>query len=118
MTMITILDGGMGRELERSGAPFRQPEWSALALIEAPETVARVHEGYIKAGAQVIQPIGEVLTQTNIGPRLATRDLMQDIRAANPFHQGGGAAFSKAERSYFLQSLDRVLMAARRASGA
>ena len=72
----------------------------------------------IKAGAQVIQPNGEVLTQTNIGPRLATRDLMQDIRAANPFHQGGGAAFSKAERSYFLQSLDRVLMAARRASGA
>ena len=24
-----ILDGGMGRELNRSGAPFRQPEWSA-----------------------------------------------------------------------------------------
>ena len=33
-----ILDGGMGRELQRRGAPFRQPEWSALALIEAPQT--------------------------------------------------------------------------------
>ena len=27
---VTILDGGMGRELHRRGAPFRQPEWSAL----------------------------------------------------------------------------------------
>ena len=33
---LRLLDGGMGRELQRSGAPFRQPEWSALALIEAP----------------------------------------------------------------------------------
>ena len=24
---VTILDGGMGRELHRRGAPFRQPEW-------------------------------------------------------------------------------------------
>ena len=31
-----ILDGGMGRLLERLGAPFRLPEWSALSLIEAP----------------------------------------------------------------------------------
>ena len=29
-----VLDGGMGRELARRGAPFRQPEWSALALME------------------------------------------------------------------------------------
>ena len=42
---ITILDGGMGRELERLGAPFRQPEWSALAMIEAPEIVKEVHIG-------------------------------------------------------------------------
>ena len=35
MKHITIIDGGMGRELNRRGAPFRQPEWSALALTEA-----------------------------------------------------------------------------------
>ena len=28
-----ILDGGLGRELKAMGAPFRQPEWSALALM-------------------------------------------------------------------------------------
>jgi S-methylmethionine-dependent homocysteine/selenocysteine methylase len=49
-----ILDGGTGRELQRIGAPFRQPEWSALALIEGPEFVARVHQAYIDAGADVI----------------------------------------------------------------
>lgn len=68
----------------------------------------------LKAGAQVLQHNGEALTPANIGPRLATRDLMQDIRAADPFHQGGGAAFSKADRSRFLQALDRVLTIALR----
>ena len=51
---VTILDGGMGRELDRVGAPFRQPEWSALALLEGPEFVAQVHESYAEAGAQVL----------------------------------------------------------------
>lgn len=68
----------------------------------------------LKAGAQVIQPNGEALTPDNIGPRLATRDLMGDIRAADPFFQGGGAAFSKSDRTRFLQALDRALGAALR----
>lgn len=68
----------------------------------------------LKAGAQVLQHDGEVLTEANIGQRLAMRDLMSDIRAANPFHQGGGSAFSKADRSRFLQSLDRILLGALR----
>jgi len=69
----------------------------------------------VKAGARVVKPNGEVLNATNIGQRLATRDLMSDIRAANPFHQGGGAAFSRADRSRFLQALDTALVAAMRA---
>lgn len=60
----------------------------------------------VKAGAFVLKHNGEVLNERNIGERLATRDLMQDIRAANPFHQSGGAAFSRADRTRFLQSLD------------
>ncbi|MEM6610334.1 MAG: YaiI/YqxD family protein [Pseudomonadota bacterium] len=64
----------------------------------------------IKAGAQVVQHNGEVLSAANIGGRLATRDLMADIRAANPLNQGGGgAAFSKTDRARFLESLDRLL---------
>ena len=68
----------------------------------------------LKAGARVLQHNGDVLSEANIGPRLATRDLMQDIRASDPFHQGGGRAFSKADRSRFLQALDRELTMAMR----
>ena len=63
----------------------------------------------LKAGAQVLKPNGEALTEANIGGILATRDLMADLRAANPFMQGGGAGFSKADRARFLQALDRML---------
>ena len=71
----------------------------------------------VKAGARVVKPDGEVLTAANIGPILATRDLMRDLRAADPFLAGGGRAFSKADRSRFLQVLDRELLAAARATG-
>ena len=54
---------------------------------------------------------GEALTQANIGNILATRDLMADIRAADPFRQGGGKAFGKADRSRFLDALERELRA-------
>ena len=66
----------------------------------------------IAAGAQVLKHNGEALTDTNIGTVLATRDLMADLRAADPFRQGGGKAFSKADRSRFLDALERVLRAA------
>lgn len=64
---ITVLDGGMGRELERMGAPFRQPEWSALALIEAPDFVRRAHAGFIEAGAEVITTNSYALVPFHIG---------------------------------------------------
>ncbi|MBH0040583.1 homocysteine S-methyltransferase family protein [Pseudoalteromonas sp. SWN166] len=54
MKKVTILDGGMGRELKRIGAPFSQPLWSAQALIEAPHFVAQAHQGFIDAGAEII----------------------------------------------------------------
>lgn len=67
MTSVTILDGGMGRELKRSGAPFRQPEWSALALIEAPDKVRAVHASFIAAGAEVITTNSYALVPFHIG---------------------------------------------------
>jgi len=54
MKNLTILDGGMGRELKRIGAPFSQPLWSAQALIEAPHYVTQAHQGFIDAGADII----------------------------------------------------------------
>ncbi len=64
---ITLLDGGMGRELKRMGAPFRQPEWSALALMEAPEYVVRAHEAFIRAGADIITTNSYAVVPFHIG---------------------------------------------------
>lgn len=62
-----ILDGGLGRELKRRGAPFRQPEWSALALMEAPDIVGDIHRDFIQNGAQVITTNSYSLVPFHIG---------------------------------------------------
>jgi hypothetical protein len=66
----------------------------------------------VEAGARVLKHNGEELNRANIGMVLATRDLMADLRSADPFRQGGGKMFSKADRSRFLDVLDRMLRAA------
>ncbi|MGR3713538.1 MAG: YaiI/YqxD family protein [Shimia sp.] len=68
----------------------------------------------IEGGARVLKHNGEALTPSNIGNVLATRDLMADLRAADPFRQGGGKGFTKADRSRFLEALERELRAAAR----
>ncbi len=68
----------------------------------------------LAAGARVIKHNGEVLTTVNIGNILAMRDLMADLRAADPFRQGGGKAFTKSDRSRFLEALDREIRAAKK----
>ena len=67
----------------------------------------------VAGGARVLKHSGEVLNTANIGMVLATRDLMADLRAADPFRQGGGKSFGKADRSRFLEALDRALRSAK-----
>jgi uncharacterized protein YaiI (UPF0178 family) len=66
----------------------------------------------VESGAQVLKHNGEALTAANIGNVLATRDLMADLRTADPFRQGGGKGFTKADRSRFLEALERAVRAA------
>ena len=68
MSAITILDGGTGKELRRIGAPFRQPEWSALALLESPDHVTQAHRNFIAAGADVIITNTYAVVPFHIGP--------------------------------------------------
>jgi uncharacterized protein YaiI (UPF0178 family) len=67
----------------------------------------------VEAGARVIGPDGKAFTTANMGARLATRDLMADLRAADPFRQGGGRPYSKADRARFLEALETALRAVR-----
>ncbi|WP_313202677.1 homocysteine S-methyltransferase family protein [Pseudomonas sp.] len=79
---MVVLDGGMGRELQRSGAPFRQPEWSALALSEAPEAVVGVHAAFIAAGAQVITSNSYAVVPFHIGEERFAREGLQLAQVA------------------------------------
>ena len=67
----------------------------------------------VEAGAQVLKHDGEALNDRNIGTILAMRDLMTDLRASDPFMQGGGRSFSKADRSMFLDALEKAVRSAK-----
>ena len=67
LSEITLLDGGMGRQLLRMGAPFRQPEWSALALMEAPDLVRQAHEDFAAAGSDVLTTNSYAIVPFHIG---------------------------------------------------
>lgn len=69
----------------------------------------------VAAGAEVIRHNGDVFSAANIGQQLAMRDLSADLRAADPFRQGGGKAFSKADRSRFSGALEQALRRAAQA---
>lgn len=71
----------------------------------------------VQAGALVLSHNGDSFTPANIGNLLATRDLMADLRAADPFRQGGGRPFGKADRANFLNALERALRLAVRRPG-
>ena len=62
-----VLDGGIGRHLEKIGAPFGQPEWSALSLIQDPDFVFRAHHDFINAGADVISTNSYAIVPFHIG---------------------------------------------------
>ena len=62
-----VLDGGIGRHLEKIGAPFGQPEWSALSLIQDPDFVFRAHHDFINAGADVITTNSYAIVPFHIG---------------------------------------------------
>jgi len=67
----------------------------------------------VEQGVHVLKHTGEALNDRNIGNILATRDLMTDIRSADPFRQGGGKSFTKADRSRFLDALENTLRKAK-----
>ena len=59
--------------------------------------------------AFVLRPDGTSLTEKNIGTILATRDLMADVRAADPFYQGKSKPFSSQDKGLFKQQLNQLL---------
>ena len=68
----------------------------------------------VTAGADVIGPTGKPFTQASIGMALATRNLMEDLRAMGDV-TGGPKPFSARNRSAFLSALDLAIIRLKRA---
>jgi uncharacterized protein len=68
----------------------------------------------LKSGATVIAHNGRAFTSAGIGSAIATRAIMADLRAGADGMTGGPPAFTKADRSRFLQALDAALVAMER----
>ncbi|GFZ98235.1 UPF0178 protein [Blastomonas marina] len=67
-------------------------------------------ERCLKAGARVLKHDGNEFDAASIGSAIATRAIMEDLRAGMDGMGGGPPPFGKADRSRFLQALDRVLV--------
>lgn len=64
----------------------------------------------LDAGAQALRHDGTPFTRDSIGQALAMRELMADLRSANPLGgEGGGRSFTRADRSRFLDALEGAL---------
>jgi hypothetical protein len=68
----------------------------------------------VKAGADVIGPTGKPFGEASVGMALATRNLLQDLRAMGEV-TGGPKPFSKADLSSFLSALDLAIVRLKRA---
>jgi uncharacterized protein YaiI (UPF0178 family) len=67
----------------------------------------------LKVGALVVAPNGKSFTAASIGPAIATRGIMADLRAG--IGGGGGPPpFSAQDRSRFLQAFDAALVRLKR----
>ncbi len=62
----------------------------------------------VTKGGYAIDPRGHMYSEVNVKERLATRDLMYDLRSVG-LVQGGPAAFSQKDVQAFADQLDRFL---------
>ena len=65
-------------------------------------------ERCLKAGARVLKHDGRAFDAASIGSAVATRAIMEDLRAGMEGVGGGAPPFSKADRSNFLQALVKI----------
>ncbi|MGI9373621.1 MAG: YaiI/YqxD family protein [Hyphomicrobiales bacterium] len=70
----------------------------------------------VEAKAEALSPNGKPFTKDSIGMALAMRNLMTDLRETGEI-SGHNAAFSKKNRSDFLQALENMVQNAKRSAG-
>jgi uncharacterized protein YaiI (UPF0178 family) len=100
----------VGREMDAADAAIAKGvEPGDLVVTADIPLAAKV----VSRGGQALDPRGDVLTEENVGERLAMRDLLSGLRADGGL-TGGPPPFSNTDRQRFANALDRMLTAAQR----
>ena len=93
---LVIIDGGMGSQLQAEGVPMDDVAWSARANLEQPHMVQRVHEEFIRAGAEVIIANTFAASRAGLGPAgLGDRVTEANRNAVRSARQAREAAASR-----------------------
>ena len=66
----------------------------------------------VEKGAAALNPRGELYTESNIGERLALRDMLDELRAGGQV-MGGPSTFTPKDKQAFANHLDRWLAKAK-----
>ena len=102
----------VGRELDAADAAIAASVEAGDIVVTADIPLAAK---VVAKGALALDPRGDVLTEDNVGERLALRDLLQGLRSDGRV-MGGPAPFSSSDRQRFASALDRLLTALLRKS--
>lgn len=65
--------------------------------------------GLVDRAVTAINPRGEIYDKSNVGERLATRNLMDELRGAGLAGHGGPKPYSDRDKQAFANALDRLL---------
>ncbi len=121
---VVIIDGGTGSELQAQGVPMDSVAWSARANLEHLGAVQRVHETYIRAGAQVIiantyAASRSALTPAGLGDHVAqvNRNAVRAALAARDAAAAGPVAVAGSMSSFSPIDMDASAVVSAEPSG-
>lgn len=63
----------------------------------------------LKKGVAALDPRGQEFTEKNMGERLATRNLLSDLRDTGQINSGGQSSYGERDKQQFANALDRIL---------
>jgi S-methylmethionine-dependent homocysteine/selenocysteine methylase len=111
-----VMDGAMGTEIDRRGAPIDLSVWSARALESRHEVVREIHEDYVRAGAELqitntFATARHVLEAAGLGDRFEelNRDAVELCREAIATAEGSGLErWIAGSNSTYAEASDRT----------
>jgi uncharacterized protein YaiI (UPF0178 family) len=110
-------EGARVRRVVVSEGPDAADDWIAVNIAAKDVAVTAdipLASRCLKSGAQAIGPTGKPFTQQGIGMALAMRDLSAHLRETGE-SKGWNAAFTRQDRSRFLQALELAVQKSLRA---